>query len=77
MHHDANIKETQMTKKTQSRPKETERRTGRLMWGDEDDAQTVGRVVQDDDGTYELFLNPGVRLDSRDRDPLWIKFDPA
>ena len=51
----------------------TKRRTGRLMWGDEDNAQAVGRVVQEDDGTYELLLNPGVRLGHRD--PLWIKLD--
>ena len=53
--------------------KKTELRAGRLMWGDEDNAEAVGRVVQEDDGTYELVLNPGIRLGHRD--PLWIKFD--
>ena len=53
----------------------TKRRTGRLMLGDEDNAQPVGRVVQEDDGTYELLLNTGVRLGHRDL--LWIKLDPV
>ena len=53
----------------------TRLRAGRLMWGDEVSAQSVGRVVQEDDGTYELLLNPGVRLGHRDL--LWIKLDPV
>ena len=66
-----------MKNKTQSRAKKTKRRTGRLMWGDEDNAQAVARLVPDDDGVYGLFLNRGVVLDSRDRAPLWISFDPV
>ena len=66
-----------MKNKTQTRAKKTKRRTGRLMWGDEDNAQAVARVVPEDDGVYEFFLNRGVRLGHRDRAPLWISFDPA
>ena len=66
-----------MKKKTKSRAQETKRRTGQLMWGDEDNAQAVARLVPYDDGDYGLILNRGVVLDSRDRALLWIRFDPA